>query len=173
MIRWLLGTTVNFDGTVTQYDWRETVKDQIEDAVIIEDEVPFFAPSDLPISMIEAPQVGVEWQYYDGKEYLGTPKFVSPMPLPTPYERELLIIALEEATEVMKRITKMLRFGRDEVQPGQDLSNRDRLSLEIGDLYGVIGMLDEAGLVNQPLILAQIPLKITKVKHFLQSEQPK
>jgi hypothetical protein len=65
-------------------------------------------------------------------------KFVSPEPPPTPYERELLTILIEECAEVAQRATKMLRFGVNEVQPGQELTNRARLSDEAGDLFAML-----------------------------------
>jgi hypothetical protein len=61
-------------------------------------------------------------------------RFVSPSPLPTPYQRELLTILMEECAEVTQRASKMIRFGITEVQPGQKLNNRERLSLEVGNL---------------------------------------
>lgn len=39
----------------------------------------------------------------------------------------LLSILAEECCEVGQRVSKALRFGLDEVQPGQDLSNAERI----------------------------------------------
>lgn len=71
--------------------------------------------------------------------------YKSPCPLPTPHERELLVILIEECSEVQKRATKALRFGLDECQPGQELSNSSRLGLEIGDVSEMIDQLTAVG----------------------------
>lgn len=70
------------------------------------------------------------------------------MPLPTERERELLYLLIEECAEVQQRATKMLRFGRDEVQRGQPHTNRIRLSHEIGDLREIIDRAVAADLVD-------------------------
>jgi hypothetical protein len=98
-------------------------------------------------------------------------RFVSPKPLPTPYERELLTILIEEAAEVQQRATKLLRFGRDEVQPGQDLSNKDRLSIELGDFAAICQRAQVAGLIDRAVAENQIPVKDSKLDKFLQTEK--
>lgn len=97
------------------------------------------------------------------------PKFVSPCELPTPREREILTILVEECAEVQQRASKLLRFGRDEVERGQPLSNRDRLSLELGDLCAVIEMAADHGLVLTEIIRAQGPKKHEKLRQFMQT----
>lgn len=67
-----------------------------------------------------------------------TDRFISPEPVPSPYENELLIILSEECNEVGQRAAKMQRFGINEIQPGQPHTNRERLSQEVGDLMGVL-----------------------------------
>lgn len=74
--------------------------------------------------------------------------FVSPCVLPTPAEAEILTTLIEEAAEVIQRATKLLRFGRDEVQPGQQLSNCYRLSEEVGDFNAMVKIAEAAGLLN-------------------------
>ena len=63
-----------------------------------------------------------------------TERFITPGPLPTPREREILTILIEEAAEVQQRATKALRFGLTEIQPSKTRTNRVRLSAEMGDL---------------------------------------
>lgn len=53
----------------------------------------------------------------------------------------LLIIAMEECNEVAQRCSKALRFGLEEVQPGQDLTNIQRIRQEYSDLAAVLEML--------------------------------
>jgi hypothetical protein len=101
----------------------------------------------------------------------GTEKFVTPEPLPTPYERELLTILIEECAEVAQRATKMLRFGVHEVQPGQPDDNAKRLSLEVGDLEAVKALCLAAGLIDNITISAQILRKMEKLSIYMQ-ERP-
>jgi len=53
----------------------------------------------------------------------------------------LLTILAEECAEVAQRATKALRFGLEEVQEGQDLTNAERLADELDDLLGVVRIL--------------------------------
>lgn len=64
----------------------------------------------------------------------------------------LLIIVAEECAEVAQRCTKALRFGLIEVQPGQPLSNAERISQEYGDLVAALMLLHR----ECPGILPQI-----------------
>ena len=50
----------------------------------------------------------------------------------------ILTCVAEESNEVGQRATKALRFGLDEVQPGQDLTNWDRLIEEFHDRCGAL-----------------------------------
>lgn len=68
-------------------------------------------------------------------------RFISPAPLPTPYQRELMVVFMEELAETAQRISKAIRFGLDEVQPGQPDSNLVRLCAEFGDAYAVYALL--------------------------------
>lgn len=47
----------------------------------------------------------------------------------------------EECAEVAQRASKAIRFGLDEIQPGQLYTNKARLEAELGDLMGVIDAL--------------------------------
>jgi hypothetical protein len=53
----------------------------------------------------------------------------------------LLCILQEECGEVARRASKALRFGLAEVQPGQELSNADRIVQKLCDLIAVVEML--------------------------------
>jgi hypothetical protein len=75
-------------------------------------------------------------------------KFVSPKPLPTDYEKELLTILMEECSEVTIRASKLKRFGKDEMQPGRSFTNSERLSAEIGDIFAVVERMVECDLVD-------------------------
>lgn len=100
-----------------------------------------------------------------------TEKYVSPCELPSPYERELLTMLIEECSEVIKRATKAQRFGLDEVQPGQHFTNFDRLSHEVGDIYGIVRMCQDANIVMVDRKLDSFAVaKIEKVHRYLQNE---
>lgn len=82
----------------------------------------------------------------------------------------LLTILAEECNEVGQRVSKALRFGLNEVQPGQTRQNTDRLLEEILDLFAVVEMLQEEGLIYiEPSIgTAAIDAKKAKVEKFLE-----
>lgn len=99
-------------------------------------------------------------------------KFITPCELPSDYERELLIVLIEECSEVQKRATKAMRFGLDEIQPGQDLTNRQRLSREVGDVGTTERYCANAGVLNYDEIMIGQINKDKQLKKFLQfSEQ--
>lgn len=69
-------------------------------------------------------------------------------------QQYLLTCLAEECAEVAQRATKAIRFGMDEVQPGQQLTNFDRLQHELNDLMAVADLL---GLSPQlPAMLAKV-----------------
>lgn len=78
----------------------------------------------------------------------------------------LLIQLMEECAEVSQRASKALRFGLDEVQPGQELNNKERLNLEISDLYGVLQILhDEYQIGGNE---EEMNKKIAKIEKYLE-----
>lgn len=98
-----------------------------------------------------------------------TEKFISPSPPPEGIKRELLTILAEECCEVGQRVSKALRFGIDEIQPGQDLTNAERIMQEVGDLLAVLGMLEVNGVVDEKTIERFCELKMPKLLKYLQS----
>ena len=83
----------------------------------------------------------------------------------------LLVIAIEECHEVAQRLSKALRFGMMEIQPGQPLTNRERIRYEYSDLAAVLEMIDPAtdgagGRIHPPSGSA-MDAKREKVEHFL------
>jgi hypothetical protein len=56
-------------------------------------------------------------------------------------KEHLLVILMEESVEVAKETSKALRFGEDEVMPGQLLTNRERILHELNDLWAIVEML--------------------------------
>lgn len=90
--------------------------------------------------------------------------------MPTPYERELLTILIEEAAEVQQRATKLLRFGATEVQPGQSHTNAQRLTSEIGDMACMVGLLADRGIVDMVAVACSAEVKKEKLRKFMQHE---
>ena len=74
----------------------------------------------------------------------------------------LLFTLAEECAEVSQRASKAARFGLQEVQPGQMLTNRERIVQELNDLWAVVEMLDLAE-VDRAAIFS----KKRKVQEFL------
>lgn len=61
-------------------------------------------------------------------------------------EDEILRITQEECAEVIQAISKVFRFGMDEIY--NDQSNRQRLTSELGDLQCMIDLIKETKLVS-------------------------
>lgn len=78
----------------------------------------------------------------------------------------LLSCLIEECAEVIQRATKAQRFGLDEVQPEQSLTNQERLAAELADLTGTIELLKDKG-IRLPISDNAIEAKIEKVKKFM------
>jgi hypothetical protein len=81
----------------------------------------------------------------------------------------LLVIAAEECNEIAQRISKALRFGFNEVQPGQELDNAERIRREVVDLAAVLYMIeDESGMDLTTIDAGEIGAKQVKVEAFLE-----
>lgn len=86
----------------------------------------------------------------------------------------LVTIVAEECVETAQRATKILRFGMDEIQPGQELNNAARLVQEFFDLSTVMYMLAEHDEVfkreyeNYERSIGWSKAKKLKVEHFLE-----
>lgn len=80
----------------------------------------------------------------------------------------LLSCLAEECCEVGQRVSKALRFGLDEVQPGQDLNNAVRTVAELHDLISVAIILDEEGLLPAAMpTRATVEAKRAKIEKYL------
>lgn len=80
----------------------------------------------------------------------------------------LLSCLAEECAEVSVRVSKALRFGLTEVQPGQGLTNSARIADELSDLAGVIEMLNARGALQWSTSKdEQVAVKIKKVTRFM------
>jgi NTP pyrophosphatase (non-canonical NTP hydrolase) len=100
-------------------------------------------------------------------------RFITPAPLPTPFEDELLKILIEECAEVIQRATKAQRFGLAEVQPGQDLSNAQRLAQEIGDVKCMVDRLIHYRLILSGHVVDAQAAKGKKLHRYMQHQPPR
>ncbi len=84
-------------------------------------------------------------------------------------ETEHLLVCLsEECDEIGQRVSKALRFGLSEIQPGQELNNAQRIEEEIADLEGVIEMLRQRGVLSRASDHDdRVATKIGKVIRFM------
>jgi hypothetical protein len=99
-------------------------------------------------------------------------KFVSWGTKPTEHQREIVTVLIEEAAEVQHRATKLLRFGGDEIQPGQPLTNIDRLSAEVGDFLETVDWCLRAGTLTASAIDAGRAHKRRQLTKYLQTAPP-
>ena len=83
----------------------------------------------------------------------------------TEKEREILGITQEECAEVIQAISKCVRFGIDNSQKS-GATQRENLSMEVGDLVCMIGLMIEAGLVKEEDINRAKDEKIEKLKTY-------
>jgi len=66
------------------------------------------------------------------------------------YTEHLLTILAEECAEVAQRASKALRFGLEEIQPGQTLTNAQRIMEEYDDLRAVVELCSVRGMMPMP-----------------------
>jgi NTP pyrophosphatase (non-canonical NTP hydrolase) len=84
-------------------------------------------------------------------------------------KEHLLIILSEECNEIAQRISKALRFGLSEIQPGQKLTNEERIRLEFADLLAVVEMLQyDEGVLDKLVLRSEMDSKKEKVNRFLE-----
>lgn len=88
----------------------------------------------------------------------------------TDYERELLVILMEECAEVTQAASKLLRFGKEN-RPDSGVSNVETLSMEWGDASLVADMAADAGLMRSGAILEGRARKRERLAHYLQSSR--
>jgi hypothetical protein len=82
-------------------------------------------------------------------------------------KEHLLSILAEECAEVAQQCSKALRFGLGNVEPGQELTNGQRIACELNDLFAAVDMLIDAQALSYLPDLAAIDAKKAKVEKFL------
>ena len=84
--------------------------------------------------------------------------------------REHLLACLaEECDEVGQRVMKALRFGLNEVQSGQALTNAERIAEELKDLFAVSTILQAENVLPSPCqpSAEQALAKLEKIERFM------
>jgi NTP pyrophosphatase (non-canonical NTP hydrolase) len=80
--------------------------------------------------------------------------------------KEVMDILQEECAEVIQAVSKISRFGLDNVKPGKPKTNREHLEEELGDLYAMINILQEMDIVSWNNIETASNAKIEKLKKW-------
>lgn len=62
-------------------------------------------------------------------------------------EKEIMAITQEECAEVIQAISKVFRFGIDNSHDG--VTNREHLTLELGDLHCMIELMVESKMIDR------------------------
>lgn len=75
---------------------------------------------------------------------------------------------MEECGETSQRASKAQRFGHDEVQPGQELNNGERIILEHCDQLAILDLLTTAGICPAVGDLAWIESKKPRIRKWLE-----
>jgi predicted metallo-beta-lactamase superfamily hydrolase len=99
---------------------------------------------------------------------------IKPLNPPTEREREALTILQEEASEVIKEVSKILRFGWDSHHPNfPDNTNRKCLEEEIGQLEHMIFFLKHTTQSLNPENIADARLhKVHKLERYSSLYEP-
>ena len=74
----------------------------------------------------------------------------------------LLDILIEECAEVIQAVTKAKRFGLQEIEPGQSLTNLEQLMYELNDVAATANLLSDHW-VDSDLLIA----KRRKIENYL------
>jgi hypothetical protein len=81
-------------------------------------------------------------------------------------EKEILDITQEECAEVIVAVSKISRFGLDNVKPGKPKTNREHLAEELGDLQAMIDLCIKFNLVGSEQVSIAADNKIAKLKKW-------
>ena len=78
--------------------------------------------------------------------------------------KEVMDIAQEECAEVIQAISKISRFGIDNLKPGKPKTNRQHLEEELGDLLAMVDILENMEAINMDSVNLARRAKIEKLK---------
>ena len=80
--------------------------------------------------------------------------------------KETLDILQEECAEVIQAVSKISRFGLDNLKPGKPKTNREHLEEELGDLLAMIDILHDMDIVSWENLDSAKAAKIEKLKKW-------
>ena len=83
----------------------------------------------------------------------------------TDRQREVLVIAQEEAAEVIQEISKVFRFGVDDCHR-DGMTHRQRLTTEVGDLLCMIDLMVDHRLIDPALLEIARQDKVVKLRKY-------
>ena len=79
---------------------------------------------------------------------------------------EVMDILQEECAEVIQAVSKINRFGIDNLKPGKPKTNREHLEEELGDMLAMIDILIVKGIVSSDNLEIAKLAKIEKLKKW-------
>ena len=80
-------------------------------------------------------------------------------------QREILVITQEECAEVIQEISKIFRFGINELHK-DGMLHQEKLETEVGDLLCMISLMTQHGLVRSNMVTQAIENKQIKLKQW-------
>jgi NTP pyrophosphatase (non-canonical NTP hydrolase) len=81
-------------------------------------------------------------------------------------QKEALDILQEECAEVIVAVSKISRFGMDNIKPGKPKTNREHLAEELGDLQAMIEIMYELDIVYPTEVKQYAEAKREKLKKW-------
>lgn len=82
-------------------------------------------------------------------------------------DEHFLTCLAEECAEVAQRVSKALRFGLAEVQRDQPLNNRERIMEEMRDLWAVLEILEDEGVLPKLAMSSEdVDRKRAKIERY-------
>ena len=75
-------------------------------------------------------------------------------------------ILQEECAEVIQAVSKISRFGLDNLKPGKPKTNREHLEEELGDMLAMISILVDSNVIDSVKLQQAEAAKIEKLKKW-------
>ena len=89
----------------------------------------------------------------------------------TDYEREVLVVLMEECAEVTQAASKLIRFGKENRPEPDGRWNTDVLAEEIGHLRYLLTMIRDLGLYGVEAEVAAQQHKRDRMRWFMQTSR--
>jgi NTP pyrophosphatase (non-canonical NTP hydrolase) len=80
--------------------------------------------------------------------------------------KEVMDILQEECAEVIQAVSKINRFGLDNIKPGKPKTNREHLEEELGDMLAMIDIMLEKSVISHDSLELAKQAKIEKLKKW-------